>query len=518
MTWNTRLIMKELLDDIFGYWVFFYTLALIASYLCFSVLAYLMQRRYRSDKYTGSYTTLKDSPFLPGVSIVASAYNEEDVIVECVESFLRQKYPKFEVIIVNDGSKDKTLENLIKHFSLVEVPYMYHRKVYSKPVHRVFRSANPMFECLTVVDKENGGTKADAINAGLNVVKYPYFVNTDVDCILSEDAILKCIAPVLNKNNVIAVSGAMAMNNGCKIEHGEIKARKIPKTPAPLFQAVEYLRSFFVGKMAWSYINAMPNVSGGYGLFSTEIVIQAGGYSSKSFAEDMDMLIRMIGYCCDSGREYRVEQIPETCCWTQGPPNLKVLHRQRVRWGRGLIQTLFNYSKMIFNPAYKRLGMITLPYITVFEFLAPFIEFTGLIMTVYYALTGVINWSAVWIILASVAGFCWALVFITCFYDYISGITYGKKRSYIYLLGATFLEPLLYHPLIVLFSLEGYFNYLIGKKASWGVMSRKKYSSGKQADPPSERKDMRNLTDNNNNEIPTIATAPSIIISGNETD
>ncbi len=510
--------MKELLDYIFGYWVFFYTLLIIASYVCLCVLAYLMIKRNRANKYAGSYSTLKENPYLPGVSIVAPAYNEENVIVDCVESFMKQKYPKFEVIIVNDGSKDKTLENLIDHFSLVEIPYMYHRKVYCKPVHRLFRSTDPRYESLTVVDKENGGTKADAINAALNVVRYPYFVNTDVDCILSEDAILKCIAPVLNKNNVIAVSGAMAINNGCKIEHGEIKARRIPKTPSPLFQSVEYLRSFFVGKMAWSYINAMPNVSGGYGLFSTEVVINIGGYSSKSFAEDMDIVVRMIAYCCESGREYHIVQIPETCCWTQGPPNIPVLHRQRVRWGRGLIQTVFNYSKMIFNPAYKRLGLITLPYLVLLEFLAPIIEFTGLIMTIYYALTGAINWGTVWIILASIVGFCWAVVFITCFYDYICGITYGKKRSYLYMLVAAFLEPFLYHPLIMLFSLEGYFSHLIGRKASWGNMSRKKYNSEEQDDGPAGQDDLGNKPDNSDNEAATMASASGIMNSGDGTD
>jgi len=468
--------MKSLLDNIFGYWVFFYTLLLVLSYVTFCILAYLMHRRCRSRKYKRGYAFFSESPFLPGVSVVAAAYNEENVVVECVESFFRLKYPKFEIVIVNDGSKDDTLGELIRHFSLIEVPYNYHRKVHSKPVKRVFRSTDPNYENLTVVDKVNGGTKADAINAGLNVVKYPYFINTDVDCILSEDAIIECITPVTGRDDVIAVSGAMAMSNGCDIEHGDLKERKVPKAPSPLFQSIEYLRSFFVGKMAWSYINAMPNVSGGYGLFKTDIVIAAGGYSSKSFAEDMDMLIRMIAYCCESGQNYVVEQIPETCCWTQGPPNLKVLHRQRVRWGRGLIQTLVNYCKMIFNPTYKRLGMITLPYIVVFEFLAPIIESLGIIMFVYYAFTGAINWGAAWVILGSITVFSWALAFVTCLFDYLNGKTYGKRRSYIYLIGAALLEPLLYHPLIVFFSLKGYFTYLIGKKASWGAMTRKKYA------------------------------------------
>lgn len=108
-----------------------------------------------------------------------------------------------------------------------------------------------------------------------------------------------------------------------------------PHTPCPLFQTLEYMRSFFIGKMGWSTINAMPNVSGGYGMFDKNVVMAAGGYSGDSFAEDMDMLIRMVGYCCDFGRKYRVVQIPANCCWTEVPPTLKVLYRQGYVGGMG---------------------------------------------------------------------------------------------------------------------------------------------------------------------------------------
>ena len=244
------------------------------------------------------------SPYTPGVSIVAPAYNEERTIVDNVNSLLGQDYPKFEVVIVNDGSKDSTLEKLIDNFKLVEIPFDYVELIKTKPFKRLFKSTDPKFDKLIVVDKVNGGTKADAVNAGLNVASYPYFINTDVDCILARDAIYQCILPVLDKEHVIAVSGVMAMSNGCKMKDGQIEEAYPPHALIPLFQTLEYMRSFLIGKMGWSAINSMPNVSGGYGMFDRKIVIAAGGYSPDSFAEDMDMLVRMVGYCCDFSLPY----------------------------------------------------------------------------------------------------------------------------------------------------------------------------------------------------------------------
>lgn len=469
--------MKVLILYTFGYLVFFYSMALMFSYACMMVLAYWEMRRHLSSRHDLKGRKLLDnSPYTPGVSIIASAYNEERVIVDCVESFLRQDYPRFEVVIVNDGSTDETLQLMVDHFALEEVPYHYIERIRTKPYRRLFKSMKNEYARLTVVDKENGGTKADSINAGLNVAQYPYFINTDADCILSLDAAYYCMRPILENFDVIAVSGAMAMNNGCKIERGNIERCRVPHTPSPLFQAVEYLRSFMLGKMAWSRINAMPNVSGGYGLFDTHVAIAAGGYSADSFAEDMDMLIRMIGYCCDFDKPYRVVQIPETCCWTQGPPGIVTLYKQRVRWGRGLIQTFYTHYRMMFRPKYRHLGMITMPYIFVFEFTAPLIELMGWLVFIYLAFTGGVNWQTAGIIALCVFVFSFLVAIVAFTYDFMQGVTYGKKRSFVWLVLAAFFEPFLYHPLIVLFSLKGYFNFIVGIRRNWGKMTRKKYN------------------------------------------
>lgn len=464
--------MWEFLLFFFGYVILGYSLLLIVSYVMLLVFAYKYSFRYRqwSNKYICNM--VQSSPFVPGISVVAPAYNEEKTIVDNVRSLLKMDYPNFDVCIVNDGSKDRTLELLIETFEMVEVPFEYVEHVHSAPFKRLFKSINPAYARLMVVDKVNGGTKADAVNAGLNVISNPYFINTDVDCILSRDAMYQCIFPVIQNRHIIAVSGTMSMSNGASMSNGEIVDLRPSSRPIPLFQDLEYKRSFLVGKMGWSRINAMNNVSGGYGLFSTEVVVNAGGYSSTSFAEDMDMLTRMIAYCCDFNRPYRVVQIPHNCCWTEGPSNIKMLYRQRTRWGRGLIQLMWEHRRLLFNRKYKRLGLISMPYTFLFEFLAPIIETVGLGMTVYLAFTGGISWFSFFVTFLAIYAFSYMLSTFVVFYDYILGSSYTSRMSYLKLLLAAAFEPIIYHPLIVISSLVGYFRYITRQNAVWVSMER----------------------------------------------
>lgn len=412
--------MKEYIIEFYGLTIFVYSIALIISYVVLIWLAEISIMRSRTS-FVESYAKkiITRSPYTPGVSIVAPAYNEERTIVDNVNSLLGQDYPKFEVVIVNDGSKDSTLEKLIDNFKLVEIPFDYVELIKTKPFKRLFKSTDPKFDKLIVVDKVNGGTKADAVNAGLNVASYPYFINTDVDCILARDAIYQCILPVLDKEHVIAVSGAMAMSNGCKMKDGQIEEAYPPHALIPLFQTLEYMRLFLIGKMGWSAINSMPNVSGGYGMFDRKIVIAAGGYSPDSFAEDMDMLVRMVGYCCD----------------------------------------------------------FSLPYLLIFEFFAPMIEFVGILTLSFLAFTGAVNWNTAIVIFLAIYAFCLTLSMVVIFYDYTLGGSYKKLKAYLWILLAAMLEPFIYHPMVVFFSLKGYWNYFIKKKAVWGEMTRKGFSA-----------------------------------------
>ena len=480
--------MPEWLYNGFSIFVVVYSTLVISSYVAFAVLAFFEHKKhytYHDDDYT--IGELKKSPYTPGVSIVAPAYNEEKTVITNVKSLLSLDYPDFEVVIVNDGSKDKTLELLIENFDLVKVPYAYVEKIKTKPFKGLYKtkSDNPAFKRLTVVDKVNGGTKADASNAGVNVVSNKFFICTDVDCVLEKNALYRMIWPTMaSTRRVIAVSATMRMSNGCIVEDGKMVETHPPHDMIPLFQDLEYTRSFLIGKTALSRINAMQNVSGGFGMFDREVVIKAGGYDGDSFAEDMDMVARMIRYMCDSGEDYRVVQIPETCCWTEGPPNFKVLNRQRTRWGRGLFQFFTVHRDMLWNRNYRQYGMLTLPYILVFELTAPIIEFMGYFVVLSLLVQWAINWNTIWIAFLGLYIFAQLLTSVIISYYVWVGTSFKKRTDYFWFVLASFLEPFFYHPINVFFSLRGYVKQILGTQMVWGNMTRKGVqSANKQAAP-----------------------------------
>lgn len=470
--------MSQVIFDFYGYIIFFYSFALILSYVALIMLA--GRKLFHDVIYineTFSDILIDSSPYTPGVSIIAPAHNEELTVVENVQSLLLQDYPKFEIIIVNDGSTDNTLQRLIDTFELEQAPFFYEERLRTKPFKTLYRSRNRKYTRLVVIDKVNGGSKADAINCGLNIAQYRYFINTDIDCIIAPNAIKYCMLPILRDNNIIAVSGIMTMSNGCTVEDGRITHLAPPRNLIPLFQELEYLRSFIIGKMGWSAINAMSNVSGGFGLFNRDVCIAAGGYSPDSYAEDMDVVFRMIGYCCENHIDYKIIQIPKNCCHTEGPYNLRLLNRQRTRWGRGLCQTLQWHIKKLGNYHYRRLGMITLPYVFLFEFLAPIIEFTGIIVMIYLYLKSGINWKTAIVIGSAVYMFFVMLSSVVILYTYESGCEYKKLKQYVTLFLAAILEPVCYHPFILIFNLRGYVHYLINKKSGWKSMTRQGYAT-----------------------------------------
>lgn len=465
----------------FTYLIYFYATSLAIIYLSLMVMSYIKTVRYRYLYTEREENYLREfHEEAPGISIVAPAFNEEVIIYDSVSSLLSLNYPNFEVIIVNDGSKDKTLEILIKEFELEEIPYYYSYKVYCQPVKRILRSRNPLYNKLIVVDKVNGGTKADAMNAGVNVAQYDYFINTDVDCILAEDTLSKIILPVLDsEKHVIAVGATMRMVNGCTIDKGRITRVKPPKALIPLFQETEYLRSYLIAKMGMSMINAIPNVSGGFGLFDREVVIATGGFDSASHAEDMDMTIRMVAFMRENKKPYLIVQCPYSLCWTEGPPNIKVLNRQRTRWGRGMLQFIIDHRKYFFNRDYGRLGFVVMPYIFFFEFLAPIIEFLGFLFLLFLLLTNQINFETFWmmILYAYLIGLSVSIITISC--DLYLGKLYKSFWEYLKLVLFSALEAILYHPLIVIFTLRGYIQYLTRKNFKWGQMTRQGFSPSK---------------------------------------
>ena len=463
---------------IFSYLIFFYTLLAMGLLLYLSISSIRYQRKLRvnlPDDETIRYM-LKTSPLTPPVSVIASAYNEEYTIKDNINSLLRIDYPNYDIIIVNDESTDDTMKVLIEEFNLAEVPYTDTKKVPSKPIKAVYRSLDPKYSKLTVVDKEHAGTKSDGINAGINVSDSPYFVNTDVDCIVEPMAIYRMMWLVINSHvPMIGVGATMLMVNGCKVEDGIVTRPAVANNPLPWFQQMEYMRSFLIGKMGWIANGALPNISGGFGLFNTDIVVKSGGYDPSSFAEDVDMLLRMVTYMKETGQDFRLGQVPQVCCWTEGPFVPHSIYRQRTRWARGLFEIVSNHRKMFFNARYGVTGAFTLPYLFFFEFIAPILEAGGMIFMIWLIYTGRVNWNTTFVIFAMIFVFSISLSFVVIVFDYATRSVKWTNRpwSYLKLMIAGILEPILYHPFITFFSIIGYIRHLRHGSKVWAQIKRR---------------------------------------------
>ena len=462
---------------IFCYLVFSYSILLMVSYI---ILVFMSRRAQRQldvelpDDETIKYM-LQGSPLTPAVSIIAPAFNEEVTIIDNVHSLLQIDYPDYEIIIVNDESTDRTMELLINEYSLVEVPYDIAMKVPSKPIKRVLKSTDERYSKLIVVDKAHGGRKADGSNAGINVCSNKYFVCTDVDCVIEPMALYRMMWLVVNSHKpMIGVGATMLMSNGCLVENGRVVEAAVPNSFFPMFQQLEYLRSFLIGKLGWSRINTLPNISGGFGLFDTDVAVKSGGYDPMSMAEDVDMLLRMVTYMKNNGLEFQLAMVPKVCCWTEGPSTLKSLTRQRIRWARGLFEIISNHRKMFFNRHYGAIGALTLPYIFIFEFIAPVLEVIGLIALVYFTIKGGINWNTSTIVFGMIYSFSLFMTTFVIFFNYTTNAVKWKypKISYAKLILATILEPFFYHPIITYCSNVGYWRFISNKTAIWAPIQR----------------------------------------------
>lgn len=457
--------------------VFIYCIALFLIFFLLIILSRLVINKNKFYKRYRNISTIASSPIAPGISVIAPAFNESMTIIPSVRSLLTLNYPLYEVIVINDGSTDDTLNILIEEFSLTKVEYAYNAILETQPVKGIYKSTKKAYNKLIIVDKENGKCKADASNAGLNVAHHPYFLNTDVDCILDNKTLLKLIQPVLEENRpVIAVGAGLRIANSCDIDAGMINRVKVPTTMLPRFQELEYIRSFTMGKLGWSYINAVPNVSGGLGLFNKEVAISSGGYNPKSFAEDMDIVVRMSKTMVERKQEYSIRYIPETLCWTEAPASLDVFVRQRVRWSRGLMQIFATHIAILFNPKYKRLGLIVFPYNFLFELLAPIIEVLGIIFYICIIILGIVNWPTAIILLIFVYTYSVFISIVSVLWDQFVFKQYKDWKEVLGLTLMAFIEPITYHPIMLFSILKGYVLQLLGRKHSWGNMERKGFA------------------------------------------
>lgn len=315
----------------YNVWMLFFAFSIMSSYVLLSLVSVFSMRNYLRSNSFVDYQVILNSNLAPKLSLIAPAYNEGLTIEENVQSLLSLNYNNYEVIVINDGSKDNTLQLLIDAYDLkLEKDASITEKITTKPVNGVYKSTNKAFRKLTVIDKVNGG-KADALNVGINYSKNPYVVCIDVDCILEKDALLKLAKPYLelSEKRVIATGGVLRIANSCISEGGRLVEINAPEKMLPRIQVLEYLRAFLLGRMAWSRLDGLLLISGAFGMFDKEIAIAAGGYDPTTVGEDMELVVRMRRYMIENNFDYSVFYIPDPICWTEAPEDFKVFKKQR---------------------------------------------------------------------------------------------------------------------------------------------------------------------------------------------
>jgi len=338
-------------------------------YMWFTLIAWRELGALRRARVYAPLDEIFASPFAPQVSILLPAYNEEAGVVASATSLLDLRYPRHEVIVVNDGSTDGTLEVMQEAFDLVPVREALRSRIPAKPLHGAYVSSR--HRNLWVLDKENGG-KSDALNAGINASSYPYFCAVDADAILESDSLLQIVKPVIeDPDELVAAAGIIRIANGATIVSGRLVDFRLPRNRLAVIQIVEYFRAFLIGRIGWDSFGALLVVSGAFGLFRRSAVEQVGGYIHGTVGEDIELAVRLHKHFLERREPYRIAFVPEPTCWTEAPEDFKTLATQRRRWERGLGQTLWRHKGMIGNPRYGAVGLIAMPSFLLFEFLAP---------------------------------------------------------------------------------------------------------------------------------------------------
>lgn len=419
------------------------------------------------------------SEITPPVSILAPAYNEEAGIVESVRSLLKLSYGEYEVVVINDGSRDGTLRRMVEEFQLFQSRRVYDPLILTQAVRGVYRSRVSAYRNLTVVDKENGG-KADALNAGINAAQYEYVCCVDADSILEDDALQKVMKPFLEDSSVVASGGIVRIANGCDVVNGRVVRVGLSRKLLPLFQVVEYFRAFLSGRMGWQSLNALLIISGAFGMFRRRTVIEVGGYNPKTVGEDMELVVRIHRYLRDQRRQYRIVFVPDPVCWTEAPESLRILGSQRNRWHRGLADVLVLHRSMILNERYGVVGTLALPYFLFVELLGPAVEALGYVSLIALFAWGRMDlWMTAMFMTASIVyGVMFSVGAVLL--EEISFRRYPNPKHLALLLGIGILENFGYRQMTVYWRLKGLWKYFRGETA-WGKMERTGFARPKTA-------------------------------------
>ncbi|HUC55418.1 MAG TPA: glycosyltransferase family 2 protein [Candidatus Cybelea sp.] len=457
--------------DISNHALFWYYLASNVAYLIMLIIALKTSATHQRRLESHRLNWIKDSPLAPPIAIIAPAHNEESSIRVAVRNLLDLDYPELEVIVVNDGSKDRTLEELREGFRLRQVRAVYVPEVKSALVRGLYRS--DVDTRLVVVDKEPGGSKADAVNAGLNAVNSPYVCVVDADSVLERDALLRIMIPIMaDPQRVVAVGGIIRVLNGSEIQCGTLRRVRLPPKSIEVIQVIEYLRAFLIGREAWAQGNMLTIISGAFGLFRTDLVRAVGGYRSRAIGEDFDLVARLHRHLLEKGADYQIRFVPDPMCWTEVPSDIKSLGRQRARWQKGLLDVLWPNRDMLFRPRYGRIGSFAFPYLWLFELFAPVVEILGIATIIVAACLGVLSREFALQFLLFGYAFATVISIGSVLQEEITYKRYNDWPDVVRLVSYCFLEHFPYRQLHMIWRLQGLWQYLRGDHV-WRPLKRK---------------------------------------------
>jgi cellulose synthase/poly-beta-1,6-N-acetylglucosamine synthase-like glycosyltransferase len=456
--------------DVSNHILFWYYLASNLAYLAMLIIAVrtTAAHQHRLQSYRTSW--IKQSPLAPPITIIAPAHNEERSIRVAVRNFLEIDYPDIELIVVNDGSSDRTFEEIKNEFLVRPVRSVYIPTAKSAAVRGIYRSeADPR---LLIIDKKAGGSKADAVNAGLNAATSPYVCIVDSDSMLERDALLRIMLPVLSDpKHVVAVGGIIRVLNGSEIRGGQLKRVRLPRKAIETIQVIEYLRAFLVGRESWAQANMLTIISGAFGVFRTDLVRAVGGYRPHAIGEDIDLVVRLHRHLLEKKSKYSIQFVPDPMCWTEVPSDLKSLARQRSRWQKGLLQVLWDNKDMLFRPRYGRMGTFAMPYLWLFELLAPVVEIGGLFTIAAAAWLRVLSHH--FVVQFMLFGYAFATVISigSVLQEELTYKRYNDWQDVARLISYCFFEHFPYRQLHMMWRLQGLWQYLRGDM-SWKALKR----------------------------------------------
>jgi len=424
------------------------------------------QTRLAEDE---DFQRLMQSDALPPITMLVPAYNESATIEASVTAILTLEYRNYEVVVVNDGSNDDTMEQLRHAFDLYEIPRVYPETIATKPLRALYRSRSR--SRLLVLDKENGG-KADSLNAAINASRFPLVIAIDADTLIEPDALLRLTRPFLLGRKIAAVGGTVRVANNCTVKDGRVTDARVPVRILPGIQVVEYLRAFLFGRLGWNRLGGNLIISGAFGLFRKEYVMAIGGYRTTSIVEDLDLVVRLHRYLRAHRIQYEMPFIPDPVAWTEVPESTKVLSRQRERWHRGLISAMWHYKTMLFNPRYGGIGFLAMPFYAFGEMLAPVVELLGYVITLLGLAFGLVNVSFALLFVLVAWGYGMLLSIWAVVLEEVSFRRYRRLVDLFRLLLFASLENFGYRQCTVWWRLKAFANAAKGVHV-WGDMARK---------------------------------------------